>query len=181
MKWLMGYTTDFTEGEYASAYSSLSPSRRAHIDTFRHLGARRQSLAGELLLRKLLAQNGIADTVIRLQSGQPALAGGQAFVSIAHCDDRIVCALSDMPVGIDIEKIKPVKPGMPERVCTPEELAWVQADPHRFFEIWTGKEACFKMLGTGITDFQSVNVLSLPRQVYRQDDYLIQIVYKQKR
>ena len=45
----------------------------------------------------------------------------------------------------------------------------------RFFEIWTGKEAWFKMQGTGITDLKSVNVLQLNRQLHSMEDYMIQI------
>ena len=82
-------------------------------------------------------------------------------------------------LGIDIERIKPVKKGMAERVCTPEELQYVQGDENRFFEIWTAKEAWFKMKGTGITDFQAVNTLSLSRKMFRQGNYLIHIVYEE--
>lgn len=181
MNWLIGRTTDFTEAQYTAVYHSLSPSRKAHIDAFRNEKVRRQSLAGELLLRSLLAQLGIDAVPERLPSGQPVLSGSDAFVSIAHCDDYIVCAVSDRPVGIDIEKRRPLKPGMIRRVCTPEELAYVQDDETRFFEIWTAKEAWFKLQGTGITDFQSVNTLTLPRLLFRQGDYVIQVVYMEKR
>lgn len=181
MNWLIGRTTDFSEEEYAAVYDSLSPSRRAHIDSFRHRGARRQSLAGELLLRKLLAKLGIDAIPERLPNGQPVLRGSDAFVSIAHCDECVACAVSQAPIGIDVERIRPVKPGMIQRVCTPEEMAYVQDAADRFFEIWTAKEGYFKMMGTGITDFQSVNTLTLPRHLIREDDYLIQLVYMEKR
>lgn len=176
MKWLLCRTDDFTQGQYDAVYHSLSDSRKAHIDAFRHAGARRQSLAGELALRALLAREGIADSVERLPSGQPVLRDRSACVSIAHCDDWIACAVHSRSVGIDIEKCRPVKPGMAQRVCTSEELAYVQEDDARFFEVWTAKEAYFKMKGTGITNFQSVNTLSLPRQLLRQDEYLVCIV-----
>lgn len=181
MKWLICRTTDFTQAQYDAVYTALSPSRRAHMDTFRHAGARRQSLAGELALRRLLAREGIDATVERLASGQPVLKNSDLYVSISHCQELVACAISHAPIGIDVEQIRPVKPGMPERVCTAEELAWMQDSHERFFEIWTAKEAYFKMLGTGITDLRSVNILTLPRQVLRDGDYLIQLVYKEKR
>ena len=181
MKWLICRLSDFTPAEYEAVYGALSPSRRAHIDTFRHAGARRQSLAGELALRRLLAQEGMDATPERLASGQPVLRGSDLHVSITHCGELVACAISGTPIGIDAEQIRPVKPGMPERVCTPEELAWMQDSAERFFEIWTAKEAYFKMVGTGITDLRSVNILTLPRHVVREGDHLIQIVYKEKR
>lgn len=176
MKWLLCRTDDFSQEEYDAVYASLSDSRKAHIDTFRHAGARRQSLAGELALRKLLAREGITDTIDRLPSGQPVLRNRSACVSISHCDDYIACAVHEKPVGIDIERCRPVKPAMLQRVCTANELAWVQEDTERFFEVWTAKEAWFKMTGTGITQFRRINTLSLPRQLHRQGDYRICIV-----
>lgn len=181
MNWLLCHTDDFTEEAYHAAYATLSASRKAHIDAFRHPGARRQSLAGELLLRKLLAQLGIDAIPERLPSGQPVIPGEPIFVSLAHCNDYVVCVADTAPVGIDIEQLRPVKDGMIHRVCTPEELLYVGQDPERFFEVWTAKEAYFKMLGTGITDLKSVNTLTLPRQLLRHGDYLIHIVYDKKR
>lgn len=181
MNWLICRTTDFTQAQYEAAYRSLSPSRKAHIDTFRHAPSRQRSLAGELALRHLLEKEGIDATIARLPSGQPVLEGSDVFVSIAHCDELIACAVDSRPIGIDVEKIQPVKPGMPERICTEEELAYVQNSPERFFEIWTAKEAWFKLQSTGITNFRAVNTLSLPRHLIREDGYLIQIVYMQKR
>lgn len=181
MKWLILHTTDFTDAQYDAVYDLLSPARRAHMDSFRHPGARRQSLAGELALRRLLAREGIEAVPDRLPSGQPVLQGSELHVSISHCDTLVACALSDSPIGIDAEKCRPVRPEMVRRVCTPEELAWVGDDTARFFEVWTAKEAYFKMVGTGITDLQSVNILTLPRQLIRQDEYLITLVYMEKR
>lgn len=181
MKWFMCRTGDFTEQEYEAVYEALSPSRKRHIDAFSNAAARRSSLAGELLLRKLLAEEGVLAVPERLPGGQPAVPGNPVFVSISHCDDRVVCAVSKTPVGIDIEKVRPIRPGMAERVCTPEELRYVRAgeEEMRFFEIWTAKEAYFKMKGTGITSLQAINILTLPRQIFRQEGYLIQIVWEE--
>ena len=177
MNWRIAAVADFSEAELAAVYDTLSPSRKAHIDQFRHAGARRQSLAAEALLRRLLGQLGIDATIDRLPSGQPVLADSSVFISIAHCEDFVACAVSEKPVGIDIEKIKPVKQGMAEKVCTPEEQQFVQGDDARFFEVWTAKEAYFKMLGTGITNLQAVSTLTLPQQTFRQGEYLITLVY----
>lgn len=181
MNWLMCRTCDFEEQEYAAVYNQLSDSRKAHIDAFTNADARKCSLAGELLLRKLLVQEGIHSKPERAPGGQPVLPGNEAFVSISHCDDRVVCAVSSAPVGIDIEKIRPVRDGMAQRVCTEEELSYAGQDMTRFFEIWTAKEAYFKMKGTGITNFQAVNTLVLDKQFFARDGYLICLVGMEKR
>ena len=100
------------------------------------------------------------------------------------------CAVSREPVGIDIEEIRPIKIKLCDRVCVDEEKSYVLGDwqgaddglckdpevTQRFFEIWTGKEAYFKKLGTGITDLKSVNILHLPRQVEIADGYMVQMI-----
>lgn len=183
MKWLLCRTGDFTEQEYAAVYEKLSPSRKAHMDAFSNASARRCSLAGELLLRRLLSGEGIVAVPERLSSGQPVLSGSKLHVSISHCDDRVVCAVSGRPVGIDIEKIRPIRPGMMERVCTAEELRYVRGgnETERFFEVWTAKEAYFKMLGTGITNLQAVNTLTLQKVFFRRDEYLVCVTDMEKR
>lgn len=183
MNWRMCRTCDFSEQEYAAVYDRLSPSRRAHIDAFTNADARKCSLAGELLLRSLLAQEGIRAIPERAPSGQPVLPGNEAFVSISHCDDWVVCAVSKTPVGIDIEKIRPVRPGMAEKICTAEELHYLHSgdETERFFEVWTAKEAYFKRKGTGITNFQAVNTLTLDKQFFARDGYLICLVGMEKR
>ena len=169
-------------------YEHLSPSRKEHIDRLRLEPDKCRSLAAQWLLQQLLEETcGITDSVLhRDSSGQPYLTGCDLFVSLSHCDDMVACAVSEEPVGIDIERIRPVKEGLCRRVCTPEELAYLQAAPEelssdpaslrRFFEIWTGKEAYFKKCGTGITNLRSVNVLSLSRQVHTVEDYILQII-----
>jgi phosphopantetheinyl transferase len=49
----------------------------------------------------------------------------------------------------------------------------------RFFEIWTLKEAYFKALGTGITNFKSADVLMCGRErsTYYIDGYVISVIY----
>lgn len=185
MKWLTGRVSDFTQQEYARAYRQLSPSRKAHIDRFRQPDDRRRSLAGEILVQKLLKEYGISGAVLETrENGQPVLSGCRLFVSISHCGDFVACALNDAPIGIDAERIKPRSSSLAKRVCVPEELEYLQnaaSDEERlvrFYEIWTAKEAWFKKLGTGIQNLQSVNTLSLPRQVFRMEDYLVTILYE---
>ena len=103
----------------------------------------------------------------------------------------MACAADEQPVGIDAELMRPFRWALADRVCTPQELCYVlQKLPRegetcedrdairRFYEIWTGKEAWFKMLGTGLGDFKAVNVPTLNRQCFREGDYQIQIVQK---
>jgi len=164
MHWSCRDTESFTEEELQCAYSQLSPSRKAHIDRLRLQEDKTRSLAAELLVRELLQSLGITTAVLhRHLNGQPYLTGCDLFVSISHSDRMVACALSEGPIGIDIERIRPLDLKICRHLCTEEEKAYCGEDLHRLFEIWTAKEAWFKKQGTGITDLKSVNILPLPR------------------
>lgn len=193
MKWLYTNISDISSDEYSEVYRLLSPSRKERVDRLKHKEARMRSLAGEFLLEKLLReQYGITDAQLTTeQNGKPTLCGADLFVSIAHCEQAAVCAASDKPIGIDVERIRPMNLSIAKKVCVDEETKFLfgrqptESDfchcedkeiLARFFEIWTAKEAYFKMLGTGITNLKSINILPLNRQIFRIDDYLIQII-----
>ena len=190
MNWRCCRREDFSQEAYDAAYRQLTDARRARIDRYHRREDKLRSLAGELLAKALAGDAGIAQPVVeQLESGQPVLSGCDLHISIAHSGDLVACAIHTAPVGIDAEKLRPFRAGMLRHVCTEAETAWVLdgkplpqgeiTDPgmiHRFFEIWTGKEAWFKRAGTGITDLKSIDILPLPREIFRVDEYLIQIM-----
>ena len=191
MHWSYCDTADFTPEEYKKAYASLSPSRKRHVDRFQQLQDKERSLAAELLVQKLLKELGIPNgTLHRAENGQPYLTGCELYVSISHCDAMVACAVSETPIGIDVERIRPMDLKVSRHVCVSEEKAYLMGDQplsqeklchdpavlRLFFEIWTAKEAYFKKQGTGITNLKSVNVLLLERQIFIVKDYIIQII-----
>lgn len=192
MKWFSVHTSDITDAAYAQLYADLSPSRKARVDRQKQADARRRTLAGEWLMRRWLDENGLcAVRPASAENGRPYLPATAWHVSVAHCDELVVCAVSEAPIGIDVERIRPIDLKLARRVCVEEELIYLfgrtpTADDYvwcedpdiltRFFEIWTAKEAHFKRCGTGITTLQSVNILPLKRQIFHQNGFLIQII-----
>lgn len=192
MHWTCCDMASFSAEELQRVYEKLSPSRKEHIDRFRQQKSKACSLAAETLVQRLLEEHyGVTDAKLHCKdNGQPYLTGCNLYVSISHCEGKIACAISCDPVGIDIERIRPVNLKLCRHVCVPEEKAYVLGkcreyedrecqDPEvlrRFFEVWTAKEAYFKKCGTGITDLKSVNVLQLPRKIHMEEDYLVQIM-----
>lgn len=103
-------------------------------------------------------------------------------ISLSHSGDYAVCAVSDRPVGVDIQRIVPVRFGMLRRFFAKEEACAFQkryelqkcktgrarcTDPaaagdersavflpgevaHEFLRLWTVKESCMKLVGTGL-------------------------------
>ena len=142
------------------------------------------------LLRQLLKAHWDMDApvILRNEKGAPVLENAPLRLSITHSEDLVACAVSEGPVGLDAERLKPFRWGLIEKVCTEQERQYVLSGSSpagercedetiisRFFEVWTGNEAWFKMQGTGITDLKSVNVLQLNRQLHSMEDYMIQI------
>lgn len=81
------------------------------------------------------------------------------YFNLSHSGQYVVCAVSDRPVGIDIQVIRPYYLDVVRRVYNPRELEQIKnsADPaSEFTKLWTKKEAYLKMLGCGlITDIKA--------------------------
>ncbi len=182
MKWSYAYLSNITDNDLQKIYDNAEKGRKAYFDRIKADNKRRQSLAGEWLIKQLLAkQFGILNAVIcRDKNGRPYVKENRIFISIAHSGDLVAVAADYSAIGIDVEKIRPNKLNLADRICLPREKEYIFAAPdlslYRFYEVWTAKEAYFKKQGTGITDFKSVDILSLDRNIFDIDDYLIQII-----
>ena len=183
MNWSYCKISDFSSEEYDKAYENLSLSRKQRIDRLTAPDSRKRSLAGELLVLQTLKKEYNIDGVIECdEKGRPYLKENKIFISIAHSGEYVACAVDESPIGIDIEKIRDIDFKISNRICTEEEKEYLFKNEkqrlYRFYEIWTAKEAFFKMQGTGIKNFKSVNILELNRKVFNLGEYLVQIVKK---
>ena len=97
-------------------------------------------------------------------SGKPYLKGFEGIhFNISHCPKCVCCAISDSPVGIDVEEIQYDR-ALAETVCNRNELDVILKSPHpeiEFTKLWTKKEALLKMTGEGLRNDLS-DVLSSP-------------------
>lgn len=74
--------------------------------------------------------------------------------NLSHSGPYALCALSSEEVGVDIECLRPRRPGLAGRALSPEELDWYRTRGERwedFYTLWTLKEARVKCVGTGLT------------------------------
>ena len=89
------------------------------------------------------------------ETGRPVLASG-LHLSVSHTSGAAAVALGDTPVGLDLERLRPVKPGLARRVLSDGEYAWFLENGARqedFLTLWTLKESYYKYLGTGLPGF----------------------------
>lgn len=102
------------------------------------------------------------------------------FFNISHCRYGCVAAVSDSPVGADIQDIRPFSWKVAEKVCCNKELEFLEKSPDKsreFTRMWAMKESYAKMTGQGFRcDFIKINTLSQEAmQVIDREKYVISI------
>lgn len=114
---------------------------------------RKLSLYAEVLVRciacRALNINNSNIEIIRNEYGKPYWKGNQDFhFNISHTHNAIAVAVADSPVGIDIERVRPVNDLVVRRFYSAREQKYVYGSREetnaRFSEVWTRKEACIK-------------------------------------
>ncbi len=100
-----------------------------------------------------------APAIIRNAYGQPIFAdAANGHLSLSHSGDYTLLALSDSPVGIDLQRLrmKTDPLSVAKRFLSPAETARIKAVSPKerkriFLEIWAKKEAAVKAVGLGFT------------------------------
>lgn len=81
----------------------------------------------------------------KLLSGKPIFADApQLHFSVSHSRTHVLCALSDLPVGVDTQDFRDTPPRFIEKLTTNEERRLLS-----FFDIWALRESLFKLVGEG--------------------------------
>ena len=107
------------------------------------------------LLQSVLEQAGIPAAQQRFTRnpwGKPQLSNQEDLqFSLSHSGPWVVCALSDTPVGVDVEQPR-CTPAVAKRYFQPAELENLdRVDAVALTRLWTAKEAFVKALGRGLT------------------------------
>ena len=143
----------------------LDRDRRQKVSALKSSRQQERSIFAGLLLRYAFLQAGYdieAWQQVEIGKGtygKPYIIGHQEFhYGLSHSGDWVVCAVDRMPVGIDLQEIKPWKLSLAKRFYHEEEynrlLALGETEPDRqtqeFYRMWTAKESAVKLSGRGI-------------------------------
>jgi 4'-phosphopantetheinyl transferase len=146
--------------------ATLPEDEAARLDAFRAGTPRRLHLLARGLQRSMLSRlvPGVAAREWRFErseAGRPSLAAAHALdldFNIAHTNGLVVMAAGrGMRLGIDVESTGRRRPlEIARRYFSAREIAALEAlhsdaQPRRFIELWTLKEAYLKAIGTGIS------------------------------
>lgn len=137
----------------------ISSERRERLLRYRSDPDRKLGVYAEVLARCMICMRSDVNyqhTEIKASpTGKPYLTEYPCYeFSISHTKNAVVAAVSDKPVGVDVEKIRDIDISIARRVFSENELAWLggmdENTKHRFFTLWTKKEALGKFYGTGL-------------------------------
>ena len=187
MKWYHLDIRTMTDEAYAQYYAMADEERRQKTDACRNADDRLRSIAGDHLARLAISEHcGVPmETILfgRTENGKPYAIGLDVHFNISHSGHLAACAVSDRPVGIDVQFMRPIRANLTKKVCTTAELEYVGTEELtgealvRFYRVWCTKEAYFKWLGTGITDLKSFDTMEHIRSggTFQIDDYMVSI------
>lgn len=157
--------------EEENSLSLLVESRREKVRTIKGKENRSRSIAAGLLLRHMLLEEQIpyAEESFGLEGhGKPRLKKDGVFFNLSHAGAYAVGALSDIPVGVDVEQQNRFwqearNQKLAKRILTEAEWNWWKDagdDPQELLRFWTRKESYVKMTGEGMTKaFHTVDTL----------------------
>ena len=152
--------TQCSEQEVARLLPLVSAQRREQALRYKHTFGQYCCLQSYKMLCELLAEwSRVHQLPINQQPiflyndyGAPYIEGGPYF-SISHCKRGIAVAVSENPIGIDIEAIRTFSPDLMRKTMNEDEQLRItsSAIPEvEFIRFWTQKEALLKLQGTGI-------------------------------
>ncbi len=138
------------------AYGLVSKNRQDKIDFYRFEKDKKLSCGAYLILKKLLSTESITNPIFK--TGKY----GKAYISnhenihfnLSHSGKIVLCAISDMEVGVDVEYIDS---GIDLNIAKQyfynreyESIMNAKNKPEEFFNYWVLKESYMKYTGLGM-------------------------------
>lgn len=138
------------ESLFNEELSKVSILRRQKIKDLRFGRDKRLSLGVECLLRIALSNEGRTDFEYQYDSYGKPYVKGNLFVNWSHSGEMAICAISNNPVGCDVEIIKAAKLNLAKKYFTENENKLLENDADTMFcRIWSAKESFIKFTGLG--------------------------------
>ena len=150
---------DIWDFDLSKALNEISEQRREQALKFKfEQGQRLCVLAYQLLKEGLHKEYGITENPIfeYNEHGKPSIVGHpEIYFNLSHCKEAVVCAVSNHPIGIDVESIREFKDSLVNYTMNDDEVREIDASENpasAFIRLWTMKEATMKLVGTGISN-----------------------------
>lgn len=137
-------------------------------------------------LKKFYNLEYIKENFYQNEYNKPFIVDKNIFYNISHSNQFCVCAFSNKKIGVDIEKIRLTDLRTINFFATEKEKKYILKDKkniyQRLFQIYTLKEAYFKMKGQSLKEIKNVEFFIDSNNIKCNDDNINikQIVVKNK-
>ncbi len=167
--WAARLERPLTEREAAAMLEQLPPERRERVLRIQQPEKRREPLCAYLILRLALWEQyrwRELPEIARTSLGKPFFPDHpEVHFNLSHTAGAVLVALSGEPVGVDIERIRPVS------LRAMRRLADVSTEAD-FFRSWVRREARTKRSGTGVgTMMRAESPLQYGEHYYELDTF----------
>lgn len=146
--WAARLERPLTQRETEAMLRLLPPERRERLLRLRVEEKRREPLCAYLILRMALMERCRLRELPEIalsEHGKPFFpAYPDLHFNISHTTGAVLVGVSDQPLGVDIEKIRPVSQRSMRRLAD-------AATEEEFFQSWVRREARAKRTGAGIS------------------------------
>jgi 4'-phosphopantetheinyl transferase len=146
---------------FQSLTQFVSEEKEIKISRCRNREDAERTLIAELLIRGIVCKKfAIHNDQIYFtvnEYGKPLLPWIPNFhFNLSHSGDWVVCAVSEYPIGVDIELIKPIDLAIANRFFTKKEIDFIMSEEEvnripTFYDLWSLKESYIKALGKGLS------------------------------
>lgn len=132
----------------------------------------KQQIAKDKLMQFLMKEENVVSAIEKDSKGKPYFVNSNIFFNISHCENKVLIAISDEEVGIDIQKIKIIDElkldKLSRRVYNDNDYNYFNIDDNvTFTQIWTIKEAFLKCTGIGlVNNFHDIYIDYIKKEIF---------------
>ena len=138
--------------------TSVPTDELEEIQLFRNESQRRQKLAVRALINEVFEEKMYLN---HHDNGKPYFAGNNRHISISHTNEYVAIAVSDYPIGIDIERADRNAYAVAKSFLTAQEIKVLAKESNPSKEalcLWSAKEAAFKLASENITILKEIGI-----------------------
>jgi phosphopantetheinyl transferase len=149
---------------------NLSLSSKSRLDLIKSSSQRKQFLG----IQNLLSLHNINNEVLFYDdNGKPHLLNNK-FISISHSFDYCGVIVSDVKVGIDIEKFRSKILNISKKFVSDSDLALIKVSSvENITKVWSIKEAVYKAFGHNKIDFKKNIIIKSVNKEFNKATVLI--------
>lgn len=176
----MDLESDCSEEQSLVLYKTLLPDRKDKVDRLKNIDMKKKQILTSAFLQYVLSaclNIPIKDIRFNYNSyGKPSIDMSDIYFNMSHSGSYVIVAISDHPVGVDVERRRNDRIGVAKRCFCKEEYEYITGGGDkdevldRFLLYWTMKEAYVKYIGMGLAvPLNSFKIIYDNEDCYRID------------